>query len=392
MKNGIWTIARKELARFFGDKRTVFSAVLLPGLIIYIMYSFMGSAITKMTTADENYRFRVDAVNLPASVSTLLPEEQFELTEIGADAAEESRAEITDKARDLLLVFPENFDAAVAAYTPEQGAAPQVEVYFNSADTESAAAYQAVRTMLDLYESALANRFDVNAGAGTFDLASEKDTTGTIFSSMLPMLLMIFLFSGCMSVAPEAIAGEKERGTMATMLVTPTRRSEIAIGKIVALSIIALLSGASSTLGTLLSLPKLMGAASDSMSAAYYTASDYAVLTAVILSTVLLLVALISVLSAWAKTIKEAQTTVMPLMMVVMLLGVSAMFGGGPKTELYYYCIPLYNSVQAMVGIFSFEAAPAAMVVTVCANLVYACIAGFVLTKLFNSEKVMFRR
>lgn len=70
-----------------------------------------------------------------------------------------------------------------------------------------------------------------------------------IFSSMLPMLLMIFLFTGCMSVAPESIAGEKERGTIATLLVTPVKRSHIAIGKIIALSIIALLSGISSTLG-----------------------------------------------------------------------------------------------------------------------------------------------
>lgn len=91
---------------------------------------------------------------------------------------------------------------------------------------------------------------------------------------MLPMLLMIFLFSGCMSVAPEAIAGEKERGTIATILVTPTKHSELAVGKIFALSIIALLSGASSTLGTILSLPKLMGGV-ETMSAAYYTAADY---------------------------------------------------------------------------------------------------------------------
>ena len=66
-----------------------------------------------------------------------------------------------------------------------------------------------------------------------------------VFSSLLPMLLMMFLYSGCASVAPESIAGEKERGTIATMLITPTKRSDIAIGKILALAIIALLSGTS---------------------------------------------------------------------------------------------------------------------------------------------------
>lgn len=76
---------------------------------------------------------------------------------------------------------------------------------------------------------------------------------------MLPMLLMLFLFSGCMAVAPESIAGEKERGTIATLLVTPMKRSDLAIGKILALALIALLSGISSALGTVLALPQADG-------------------------------------------------------------------------------------------------------------------------------------
>ena len=72
----------------------------------------------------------------------------------------------------------------------------------------------------------------------------------------------------------------------------------------------------------------------------------------VILSTVLLLITLISIVSAFAKSVKEAQTYVTPLMIVVILVGVTAMFGSGAKTELCYYLIPVYNSVQCMVGIF----------------------------------------
>ena len=97
--------------------------------------------------------------------------------------------------------------------------------------------------LLDAYENSIANKFDINAGEGTYDLASERDTSATFFAALLPMLLMIFLFSGCMAVAPESIAGEKERGTITTILVTPIRRSDLAIGKITALSVIALLSG-----------------------------------------------------------------------------------------------------------------------------------------------------
>ncbi|MGM9670764.1 MAG: ABC transporter permease [Oscillospiraceae bacterium] len=387
MKSSIWIIAKKELDRFFRDSRMVISTVLLPGLLIYVMYSFMGSALVNQFDTQEDYQFMIAAVNLPASVEPMLPETLYDVDEIAsADEVEACKTAIQEKELDALLVFPADFEAAVEnPLSPERSAPPQVEIYYNSARTESGSAYQALYETLNQYESALANVFDVNAGGG-YDLVSEQDATGSIFSSMLPILLMIFLFSGCMSVAPEAIAGEKERGTIATILVTPTKRSELAIGKI-----IALLSGASSTLGTMLSLPKLMGDV-EPMSAAYYTAADYLVLAAVILSTVLLLVALISIISAYAKTIKEAQTSIMPLMIVVIFLGVTAMFGGRAKSQLACYCIPLYNSVQAMVGIFSFKMIPAAVALTVGVNLACTVLACFALTCMFNSKKMMFRR
>ena len=74
----------------------------------------------------------------------------------------------------------------------------------------------------------MANKFDINAGEEAYDCATKEDVVGQIFSMMLPMLMMIFLFSGCMAVAPESIAGEKERGTNATLLVTPMKRSSLA--------------------------------------------------------------------------------------------------------------------------------------------------------------------
>ena len=206
----------------------------------------------------------------------------------------------------------------------------------------------------------------------------------------MPMLLMMFLYSGCAAVAPESIAGEKERGTIATMLITPIRRGDIAVGKILALAVIALLSGASSAVGTVLALPKLMGAASDELSANIYGVQDYLLLAAVILSTVLLMVTLISILSAFAKTVKEAQTYGMPLMILVMVLGVTAMFGGGAKEDLWYYLLPLYNSVQCMAGVFSFTTVSLGVAATLVSNGVYTILGVFVLTRMFKSEKIIF--
>ena len=71
MRNGIITIMKKELARFFGDKRMVFS-ILMPGILIYIMYSFMGTAMGDAFGVDEDYTPSIRSVGMPASVGALL--------------------------------------------------------------------------------------------------------------------------------------------------------------------------------------------------------------------------------------------------------------------------------------------------------------------------------
>lgn len=388
MRNPVITILKKELARFFGDKRMAITTILLPGLLIFFLYNFMGNALAKQFSVSETYKPTAVVQNIPDALAGPLGQ----ALELGQQSGEDAKRQVTEQELDLYLVFPADFDAAVTAYDPVSGTqAPNVEVYYNSASTASQQAYTVVLAALDQYESSLANKFDVNRG-GSFDLATAQDQTSSIFSSMLPMLLMIFLFSGCIAVAPESIAGEKERGTIATMLVTPAKRSSIALGKIIALSIIALLSGISSALGTILSLPRLMGSAGGEMSGAAYGAGDYVLLGVVILSTVLLLVTLISIVSAFAKSTKEAQAYVMPLMILVMLLGVTAMFGGGAKESLVFYLIPLYNSVQCMVSIFSFEMVPAHILAAVAANLVYTGLGIFLLAKMFNSERIVFSK
>jgi sodium transport system permease protein len=396
MKLGnVWTVARKEFARFFGDRRVVITTRLVPGLLIYVIYSFMGDALGNMFSVSEDYRPAVYAVNMPASILPLALSEEmnFEVTNISAGEIASAKEKITAKELDLLAVFPEDFDAAVAAYTPESGtAAPTVDIYYNSTETDSSTAFERMFSLLGSYEGSLANRFDVNSGSEDHDLASAQDETGFVFSSMLPMLLMIFLFTGCMSVGPEAIAGEKERGTIATMLITPMKRSELAVGKIISLGAIALLAGASSTLGTMLSLPKLMGGAGSGMTAAFYTASDYIMLTGVVLSTVLVFISLIALISAYAKSTKEAQTAVMPLMIIAMLVGLTGMFAGQAQTDTVLYLIPIYNSVQAMMEIFSFSVVGLHILVTIITNLVVSITCSFALTAMFNSEKCMFNK
>ena len=393
MKN-IATIIKKEFARFFKDRRMVLSTLILPGLLIFLLYSLMGDGIGTIMGGDSDVTPTAYVYQLPAPVEQLLTASQAKL-EVKAAAPEEFeqiKEKIKSQEDAILAVFPENFEELIQSYEPSQGLpAPNVEIYYNWADAESSSAYSTLAAVLDAYEMSMANKFDINRGQGGFDLATEQDIAGTIFSMLLPFLILIFLFSGCMGIAPESIAGEKERGTIATLLVTPMKRSELAIGKIVSLSVLAVLSALSSFIGTIASLPKLMGGGIDGVNASVYGFTDYLFILVIIVVTVLVIISLISIISAAAKSIKEATTLIMPLMILVMLIGILSMFGSGTTADALFL-IPIYNSVMALKEIFSFQFSAVHVLITAVSNLVYTVGLVYLLTRMFKSEKIMFSK
>ena len=382
---------KKEFSRFFKDRRLVL-ALILPGVLIYVIYSFLGNGIfSQIGGTDENYVYQVHTVNMPDSFKAPFAElENINLIETSKEDLESVKAQVQDQKTDLVAVFPEDFEEkynAVKNGTSDE--IPQYELYYNSVRSESSSAFQLFSAALELFQQPSEGWFQLGNPLNG-DLATDKDVTGMMFSMIGPMLVLVFLFSGCMAVAPESIAGEKERGTFATMLVTPVKRSHIAIGKIIALSTLSLISGICSFLGIILSLPKLMG--SSDISATVYTASDYIMLLGIVLSSVLVIVALISIISAFAKSVKEATNMIGPLMILVVLLGVSTMFTSGAAGAFFWYLIPLYNSARAMSGIFSFAASPLNVIITIASNLVVALLLAFALAKMFDNEKIMFNK
>ncbi|MBR4619774.1 MAG: ABC transporter permease [Salinivirgaceae bacterium] len=400
MKSNVLTIIKKEFDRVFRDRQLMFTTIILPGLLIYFIYSFMGSSADKMVKQNREESVTVQVDNLPQSVAqsfnalsgnVTLSQSTFGQAEIDA---------LKDKNVNTVLVrFPADFDAAVSTYTTADSTpAPNVEIYYNSTNEATQRIYSIICGALGGYEESIGNRFDINRADSPdvrFNQANDEQVSGQILGRLLPMLILIMLFSGVMSVAQNSIAGEKERGTIATLLVTPMHRSELAFGKIVAISGISLLSAISSFIGIVLSLPNMiggMGVASGAGVSFNYGTSDYIVLLAIIISTVLIMAAIVSILSTLAKDVKNAASLCMPLMLVMVFLGIISMLSSDISTNTAVYLIPFYNSTLAMTALLQHELALLNAVVTVGANIAYTVCAVLVLTKMFNNEKVMFNR
>jgi sodium transport system permease protein len=389
MKNNILTIAKKECIRIFSDKKLFFTAVIMPGLLIYVMYTMMGTLMEGMLTVDEDYIYQVHAVNMPDSARALLsaPELSIDIIDMPEADIEAVKQQITDRETDLLLIFPSGFDATVADFDASTSPvpAPNIEIWSNMARSESSEARFVVTGILEFYHHSLTHRFSIQNN----ELATDADMFATFMGSLIAMMFILFIFTGCQPIAPESIAGEKERGTLGTLLVTPTKRRDMALAKILSISFFGFLSAIGSMVGIALSLPNMMGMGED-VSMDFYSFADFALLFAVAVSTTLVFVSVLSLLSAYAKSVKEATAYTMPFMIISILCGLASMITGGVPGEVYFYLIPIFNSAQSFTAILQFDISVVNIMVTVATNIVFTLICVGALAKLFNSEKIVF--
>lgn len=381
MRKTIWIIFKKECHRFFKDRRTVFATIFMPALLLYAMYSILGSGTTQLTTVPEDYSPQCYVQNRPTVFGSIFDTLSFQVTDTtDPEAAKES---VARQEADLLIIFPADFDNRVLHFSQE-AAAPDIQVFYHSGSTRSLAAYDLFKETANQLEESVCNVLDVNREVENPDLA----TVSPLVSSLLPMFIVLILFTGCSNIGPESIAGEKERGTIATLLVTPVSRTAIAIGKISSLCLFALLAGLSSFIGIMLSLPKMFGS---DFNLDIYGIATYGYLLCVIATTVLLVVAITAVISANAKSVKEATTATAMLTLLSSLAGVVPMLSAN-FSGMGWRFVPLLNCVLCISDIFRLEISVASILLTCLSNLVYAALLAALLSKMFNSERVMFKR
>lgn len=387
----IFVIVKKELKRFFTDKRMIMSLI-LPGVLIFVLYSLMGNFIGDAITPADDYEYVICVENESVTLDGYLSTLGFKYKKVNAPR-EEAEKKLVDKEIDLYVSFSEDFDDAGA-----DKAGKNVVIEYNSAKSESAKIYSALQTVyMQNSVASVDYNYAINAGVENPDMATEEDVVKMMLTMFMPFILMVFLVTGSVSVASESIAGEKERGTIATLLVTPVKREYIALGKIIALTVTSLFSSLVSFVGIMASLPNLLQLEKigdvTSIDLSVYGASTFVGILGIILITVMMFTMIMSVLSTFAKSVKEATQFVTPAMIVVMLASVTSMIGGGKAvTNPALYLIPIYNCAQCLTMLFSGEFYGLCYLFTILSDALFVVLGVVLLAKMFNNEKIMLNK
>ena len=400
--NRLVVIAKKELNRFFKDWRMVISALIFPGVILFFLYAIVVPNVFILLNKTKSQTV-LYAINPSATLNPVLNSLGMKLTIASEQETEEIKKNITEKSNSLLIVFPSDFDKRVLTYDVHiEESAPEIRVYYNSLTNGIVGEYGKLIMVLNEWESGLANRFDINKNGGG-DLAKSQDQTGFLLSIMLPVFLLLFVFYGAMAVAIGTITGEKEKGTIAAVLIIPMSTKLLAAGKVLALGLETFLCGFSGFLGIFFSLQRLLGSLNTALSPiqmsdsgfsidiTYYGFYDYLFLILILLSTAYFIVTLVSIVSVFARTVREAQLLLMPVVLAVITISLLGTIYGSNGANPWYHCIiPVYNTIKIFHGIFGRNYSFFYSLLTMLSNILYSIAGIEILSRLFNNEKIMF--
>ncbi len=403
---GAGIIIKKELYRVFGDKKMIFSLFILPAVLVIGIYGLMGVMVSAFEDDIEQHVSTVYIVNATDKFKAVVDESGFAsnadityLNESDYQSKSDSiRNDILEGNKDMVVYLDSDLEAKIAAYSKQGDSIPTITVMYNSTENYSSAANSAFTAMvMSAYETKmlgerLGNLELLNVfNAQTELIQKEEKANSEFMSMMLPYLITMLLFAGAMSIGVDSIAGEKERGTLASMLLTPVKRSQIVTGKLVSLAILSGLSAIVYSVSMVIAMPfmgdAMMGGAETSLS---FTPVQILQLLAIMLLMVYLYVAVIALFAVIAKDTKEASSYISPIYIVVIVAGMLTMFTGGGETPIYKYAIPIYGNALAIKDLIVNELTLVNFGATLAGTAITAVVITMLITKAFNSEKSMF--
>jgi len=390
------TIFKKEFTDTIRDRRTLFVMVIFPLLLFPILITVVTKIQSSQMRKAEEKVLRVGLITRgnAAGIRDMISRSGLRLVEnIPQDSAE---ALLRRDSLDAIIAVAADFDREVAALKPGT-----VQVFFKTSD-DYAIAKRRLTEIVKAYEKKLlADRLarlnlDQNFVDAIWieehDIASMKEMVGKTVGGFIPYLFVIFCFMGSMYPAIDLAAGEKERGTIETLLTAPVSRFQILLGKFGVVVLTGLLSAAISIVGLYLAVRTLSELPPDMMEAllGILDAKSIILVLSLLLPLTVFFAAFLLSLSFYAKSYKEAQSLISPLTIVVILPVAIGMIPGFELNSMTAL-IPVLNVSLATKEIIAGTIQPGLLAEVYLSLITLAAVSLYACTKWFEREETIFR-
>lgn len=393
----IITIFKKEFIDSIRDRRTLIAMIVVPLLLFPVLISISSNMLISQARKAREKTLKVILItngNAETFRQVLMERDDVQVFE--DMSVDEGMSLIRADSLDAMIVFDSEFDNQVAGME-----AGKVTWYHKSMES-SGIERRRVKTLLEEFEGELREaRFeelDLNVSmieavdVNEQNLASQKEKLAEEIGGLLPYLIIIFTFMGSMYPAIDLAAGEKERGTLETLLTSPAGRMEILLGKFGVVVLTGIVTAAVSILGLYIGLRQSREIPPEFLNAILQMLElrSIVLLLSLLLPLTAFFAACLLSLSIFAKSFKEAQSIINPLMVVII---VPAFIGLMPGMSLNTgtALIPILNVSLATKAIIAGTITPVILAEVYLSLIALAAVSLWVCAWMFGREGTIFR-
>ncbi len=398
-KRIVKALYRKEILDILRDKKTILMMIVVPLILYPLIFMFSMYLSSTMLTASTSKSYRVSVQDT---------ENAEELKEFILDQQEE---------HDYQFIFVDSYTAnrdseealrekEVDAYVMQSVSEnrPYYEIGYMASETDSQTAAGMLRDMLSDYKNDLRDKILEERGLDSDevlspikfelkDFSTKEENAGYIFGYIVPFLLITSILMGAMYPAIDTTAGEKERGTLETLLTLPVKNLELITAKFLATSTVAVAAALLNLLSMAVMVLYILGsteAVGQSMEVnlvSYIPALIITLLCVLVFAMFASGVCLCACI--YARSFKEAQNYTTPVMLIFMMGGMAGMI---PSLRLdgTTALIPVINITLLIAELFKFHFDLSLIAMVLVSNLAYAGIAVVLMARLFSSENILF--
>lgn len=399
----MWLVFKKELLELSRDRKTLIFTILFPTLIIPLLmggFVYFSKAMFEKRMAETLTYAVIGADRAPELVELLSKAKNFQ--RVDGLRLEDINSAIREERVRLVFEIPDTVRAQLAA-----GKKGVIRLHYNSASSVAKIVTKRVQPLIEKYTNDMQKMLLAERGISKLELdwllkpvevekvsiANKRESFGEAAGGLIAYFLIIFILSGAMYPALDLGVGEKERGTLETLLLNPIPRWQIALAKylvifvagflavllaIVSIGIWGVLIGQAMVIGKAMEIIKSIGV------------TDLVMLIVMVMPVAAIFAAILLSISVYARNFKEAQNYSSPLVMVIIIPVMAALV---PGIELNWITamVPITNMTLAMKELIKGTIDYTYVAAIFGSTFVLALLALWFAVHWFNREEVLFR-
>ncbi|HEY3781832.1 MAG TPA: ABC transporter permease [Fimbriimonadaceae bacterium] len=382
-------IFKKELRDMFRDKRVRSMAFITPPLMIVMIMFLLG--FLEMTVSKPTNQKIFFVKGAPSDIEASFRTAKWTVEEVNSPAEAEDLIRKGD-AKVVIDCSSSSIDdekgSPRAYFDPKQDLSKtilqQAQVIYNTA---------AIQSLMLKHNIPHSEELALNLKPKEVVIGGKSHASDFVVS-LLPYLIVIWAFYGGMSIATELVAGEKEKNTLETLLISPATRTQIALGKFFSLCVVCLTSSLSSFIGLFI-VEQSHTKIADTLfpQGLGLTLGSAALIVVVLIPTVAFFASLLLALSAYAKNPREAQTYLTAVSFLVLMPAMCSQFIGFTDyaKSSWLYAIPVLNTATIIRQALQSQLTFSSIAICIGVSIVLAVIGIKAAVTLFNKETVLVR-